>query len=170
MQERPRFAIALAGVAGCLCLAAGIMITAPRAGVPPPVPSIPVARAERLPRLPVPSWSDVKARVVSRPAARPVSRSRAQEAPLSDATPLVRPDAPQVEAATATPAVLIRQSSIVNRQFPVPVVLSNAPPATSADEGTASGERGPVTDALVTAGTHIGGGFRTVGRTLKKVF
>ncbi len=30
MQEKPRFAIALAGVVGCLCIAAGIVVTAPR--------------------------------------------------------------------------------------------------------------------------------------------
>ena len=171
MQEKPRFAIALSGVVGCLCLAAGIIITAPRASVIPPVPSVPVARAERLPGLPMPSWSDVKAPVVSRLAARPVSRFGLREAPLSDATLFVRPDAPPVEAATAAPAVLNRQSAIVNRQFPVPVVFSNAPTATGgADRRTVADERGPVTSALVTAGTHIGGGFRTVGRTIKKVF
>ena len=168
MQEKPRFAIALAGVVGCLGLAAGIVVTAPRTGVLPAVPGVPVARAEPLPRLPMPSWSDVKAPVVSRPAARPVSWSRLPEAPFSNAASFVRPDAPQVEAVTA---VLSRRSSIVNRQFPVPVVFSNAPSAASgANQAAVAGERGPVTGALATAGTHIGGGFRTVGRTLKKVF
>ena len=52
-------------------------------------------------------------------------------------------------------------------------MLSNAPHASGTDvvAGDNGGrERGAVTGALVTAGTHIGGGFRTVGRTLKRVF
>ena len=52
-------------------------------------------------------------------------------------------------------------------------MLGNAPQASGADiviGDNGAREHGPVTGALVTAGTHIGGGFRTVGRTLKRVF
>ena len=169
MHEKPRFGIALAGVGGCLCIAAGIVLTAPYEIAVPSVNGLPAARAERLPRLPMPSWSDVAAPVASARAARP--ESSVHEALPSDAHVLAHVDAPRAETVTAAPAVLNRQSSIVNRQFHVPVVLSNAPGATRKNVAETGGrDRGPVTGALVTAGTHIGGGFRTVGRTLKRVF
>ena len=170
MHEKPRFGIALAGVGGCLCIAAGIVLTAPHEIAVPTVNDLPPARAERLPRLPMPSWSDV-----STPVAASVStartESRVPDALPSDAHVLAHVDAPRAEMVTAAPAVLHRQSSIVNRQFPVPVVLSNAPTASGTNVAETGGrDRGPVTGALVTAGTHIGGGFKTVGRTLKRVF
>ena len=169
MHEKPRFGIALAGVGGCLCIAAGIVLTAPYEIAVPSVNGLPAARAERLPRLPMPSWSDVAAPVASARAARP--ESSVHEALPSDAHALAHVDAPRAETVTAAPAVLNRQSSIVNRQFPVPVVLSNAPSDREKNVAETGGrDRGPVTGALVTAGTHIGGGFRTVGRTLKRVF
>ena len=74
MQEKPRFGIALAGVGGCLCIAAGIVITAPRESAVPSVHGLPAARAERLPRLPMPSWSDVATHVAS--SVRRASRGR----------------------------------------------------------------------------------------------
>ena len=95
---------------------------------------------------------------------------RVQEAPPSDAHVRAHVDAPRVEAVIAAPAVLDRQPSIVNRQFPVPC-CHNPPSAGGKNVAETGGrDRGPVTGALVTAGTHIGGGFRTVGRTLKRVF
>ena len=183
MHEKPRFGIALAGVGGCLCIAAGIVLTAPHEIAVPSVNGLPAARAERLPRLPMPSWADVAAPVASARAARP--GSSVHEALTSDAHVLAHVDAPRAETVTAAPAVLNRQSSprlssgtpsaiegsIFNRQLPVPVVLSNAPSDREKNVAETGGrDRGPVTGALVTAGTHIGGGFRTVGRTLKRVF
>jgi hypothetical protein len=178
MHEKPRFAIALAGVGGCLCIAAGIVISVPRESALPSVNGLPAPRAERLPRLPMPSWSDVAAPVASATAARP-------ESSVQEAHVRAHVDAPRVEALIAAPAVINRQSSpressgtpsaiegsIVNRQFPVPVLLTNPPSAGGKSVAETGGrDRGPVAGALVTAGTHIGGGFRTVGRTLKRVF
>jgi hypothetical protein len=186
MHEKPRFGIALAGVGGCLCIAAGIVVTAPRESAIPSVHGLPAARAERLPRLPMPSWSDVATHVASSAPARPWAG--VQETPSSDAQSHMRVDAPRAEAVTAAPAVLNRQSSprqgsgtpssfegaIVNLQSRVPLMLSNAPHASGTDVVVAGDngarERGAVTGALVTASVHIGGGFRTVGRTLKRVF
>ena len=55
----------------------------------------------------------------------------------------------------------------------MPVMLPPAPRANGLDVVVArppARGHGAVTGAFVTAGTHVGGGFRTVGRTLKKVF
>ena len=52
-------------------------------------------------------------------------------------------------------------------------MLRGAPHAESSDVVAADSrprERGAVTGALVSAGTHIGGGFKTVGRTLRRAF
>ena len=46
MHETRRFALALAGVGGCLCLAAGILLTAPRDLAIPSVDARPVTPAE----------------------------------------------------------------------------------------------------------------------------
>ena len=122
MQEKPRFAIALAGVGGCLCIAAGIVVTAPRESASPGA-QLPVARAERLPGLPMPSWSDVAAPVVS--ATRGASGVQRPGGAASDATCLrvargasgdCRAGRPIVSRSggECRTCVLNRQSSIVN--------------------------------------------------------
>lgn len=58
MDEKRRFAVALAGVAGCLCLAAGIALSGHGDAVAPRVDPPLVARVEALPRWPMPArWS-----------------------------------------------------------------------------------------------------------------
>ena len=179
MHEKPRFGIALAGVGGCLCIAAGIVLTAPHEIAVPSVNGLPVRHAPS-------GCRDCRCRrgLMWQPLSplqeRRVRSPGVHEALPSDAHVLAQVDAPRAETVTAAPAVLNRQSSpgklaqcieVVNRQFPVPVVLSNAPSARGKNVAETGGrDRGPVTGALVTAGTHIGGGFRTVGRTLKRVF
>ena len=63
-------------------------------------------------------------------------------------------------------------SSIAVRHATMPVVVGHAPGPDTDDRRRLppARERGPVTGAFVTAGTHVGGGFKTVGRTLRRVF
>ena len=178
MHETRRFALALAGIGGCLCIAAGIVVTGLADVTAVPVPSPPTARETgMLPRLPMPAWSDVSSSV---PTARLTPKLRA---------PTPRSGVATTAAATASAPVSL-QSSIVNRQFtppstparlvarpleaaPVPLMLSYAPRAAGADLVVATRrprERDAVTGAFVTAGTHVGKSVRTVGRTLKRVF
>jgi len=180
MHETQRFALALTGIGGCLCIAAGIVVTGLADVTAVPVPGVPTTHgAEMLPRLPMPSWSDVTSDVTT---ARMTRKARAATNGSGVAT---------TAAATASAPVTL-QSSIVNRQFtppplpqaawlvgrplealPVPLMLSHAPGATGADVVFAKSrarDRDAVTGAFVTAGTHVGKSFRTVGRTLKRVF
>ena len=180
MHETRRFALALAGIGGCLCIAAGIVVTGLTDVTAVPVPSRPTApETEMLPRLPMPAWSDVTSNVTT---ARMPPKMRAATSGSGVAT---------TAAATASAPVNL-QSSIVNRQFtppstpqavrlvappleaaPVLLTLSHAPRTTGADVVAATHrarEHDAVTGAFVTAGTHVGKSLRTVGRTLKRVF
>ena len=119
MQEKPRFGIALAGVGGCLCIAAGIVVTAPRESAVPSVNGLPAARAERLPRLPMPSWSEV---AVTRPTAGRLARC-ARRSGRARPCQSLRAHPPKsihklAIAARWTPANVNRQSSIVNPRRP----------------------------------------------------
>jgi hypothetical protein len=172
MHEKPRFGLALAGVGGCLCIAAGIIVTAPRGVAIPPVDGVPPARAEHLPPVPMPSWADMAVDVTSRTAAG--SGSRIQASPSSNYPSRAPVGAESsVAAVTIAPAAAGRYSPIFEGQSPVPLMLRGAPHAEGSDVVVADSrtrERGAVTGALVTAGTHIGGGFKSVGRTLMRVF
>ena len=169
MQEKPRFAIALAGVGGCLCIAAGIVITVPRASAVPSVNGVPAH---------VPSgcrdcrcrrglmWQPCRVcdqRHVRRPGGSRRRRRRTRRACAVDRAAGRGGDCRTGRA----------QSSIGNRQSSIPGAGDAQQPPQRRWQDVAEDrrrDRGPVTGALVTAGTHIGGGFRTVGRTLKKVF
>lgn len=67
MDQRHRFAVALAGVAGCLCLAAGIVVSGLDDATAPPVDRPQASRLEPPARWPVPSWTDVPAPTPPRP-------------------------------------------------------------------------------------------------------
>jgi len=172
MGEQQRFAVALGGVAGCLVVAAVIVVTGPGNITPPPVPGVPATLADRLPRVPMPSWSDVA--VAPRPS-RAAASVRVARLESREAVPVAQTTTGAIAWAAAPPDVdepspLL--SSLAMRQATMPVVVGNAP--TPADTVVAARqparEHGLVTGAFVTAGTHVGGGFKTVGRTLRRVF
>jgi hypothetical protein len=199
MRETQRFALALAGIGACLGIAAGIMVTGV-ADVPVvPVPNLPPARAaQTLPRFSVPSWSDVTSDEATAPTRRQVraatsgsgvtmSASDVAMATTADTSALgkLRVDGERgrtVETLEAPPLHRGMHSSLATRQSsvttpldarPVPLMLSGVPRATGADLVVAQSrtrERDAVTSAFVTAGSHVGKSFRTVGRTLKRVF
>ena len=173
MHEQQRFALALAGVGGCLCLAAGIMLTAPRDLEMPSVDARPVAPAEGLPRVAMPEWSEVT--VIPAPAAPRVKRAGADAVALAGPAPAAPTASARIELPPVTPVALEATAPRVLRdaRSSLPVMLPAAPRANGLEVAAARPParwHGAVTGAFVTAGTHVGGGFRTVGRTLKKVF
>ena len=174
MHERQRFAIALAGVGGCLCLSAGILLTGPRGIVLPPVDAPAVLMAERLPLRPVPAWRDTPLLAHELPAAPRPPRDRAAGPLHARATNA--PSEPTLQADDTLAADPIDQpepSSLLTRPFAMPLPVSYAPAAAGTRVETASPrtrDRGHLTAAVVTAGTHVGRGFKTVGRTLKRAF
>ena len=172
MGEQQRFAVALGGVCGCLVIAAVIVLTSPGDVTPPPVAGVPATLADRLPRVPMPSWSDVTiAPRISR-AAAPVGAARLES---REAVPVAQTTTGDIALASAPPDIgepSPLPSSIAVRHATMPVVVGNVPEpgTTTVAAFRPTRERGPVTGAFVTAGTHVGGGFKTVGRTLKRVF
>jgi hypothetical protein len=129
MHERQRFAIALAGVGGCLCLAAGILLTGPRGIVLPPVDAPAVLLAERLPLRPVPAWRDMPLSAHELPDAPRPPHDRAAgplDAPASNA-----PSEPTLSADTlaADPIDRPEPSSLLTRRFAMPLPVSYAPAA-----------------------------------------
>jgi hypothetical protein len=178
MHEKQRFAIALAGIGVCLGIAAGIVVTGPPVVTTAPVADAPMAaRGPGLPHVPMPSWDH---------SATDTLPTRINVRPATNLTGL-----PRVAAVSPSAPANLR-ASVVNRQFTSPlltqpssfdalplaaasrpVTLSDAPHATGADIVLAehrTRERGVVTSAFVTAGAHVGGSFKTVGRTLRRVF
>ena len=172
MHEQQRYALALAGVGGCLCLAAGILLTAPRDLAIPSVDARPVAPAEGLPRVAMPSWSEVT--VTPAPAPR-VNRVGAVAVAVAEPTPAAPTASARVELFSVTPVSLEAAEPRVLRgaRSSMPVMLPTAPQANGLEVAVArppARGHGAVTGAFVSAGTHVGGGFKTVGRTLRRVF
>jgi len=168
MGEQQRFAVALGGVGGCLVIAAVIVLTGPGDVTPPPVVSVPATVAHRLPRVPMPSWSDV---IVAPRISRAAAPVRAARLESREAVPVAQTTTGEIALASAPPDIdepSPLPSSIAMRQATMPVVVGHAPRPT--ETALATRQRGPVTGAFVSAGTHVGGGFKTVGRTLKRVF
>ena len=200
MHETRRFALALAGIGGCLGIAAGIVLTGVADVTVVPVPNLPTARAvQTLPRFPMPSWSDVTSDVATARTTRkvPAATSGSElamtagpntSAPVNlplDPFGTLRADGERGRTVETLGAPRVHrgvQSSITNPQSsvarpldarPVPLILIGAPRASGADLVVAESrarERDAVTGAFVTAGSHVGKSFRTVGRTLKRVF
>jgi hypothetical protein len=172
MGEQKRFAVALGGVGGCLVIAAVIVVTGPGDVTPPLVPRVSATFADRLPRVPMPSWSDV---TVEPRAPRAAGSVRIARLESRDAVPVAQTTTGTIAPASAPPDLDEPRplpSSIAMRQATMPVVVGHAPRPTDAALATRepARERGPVAGAFVTAGTHVGGGFKTMGRTLKRVF
>lgn len=182
MDERRRFAVALSGVLGSIGLAAGIALTGPGVRtVAPRVEPSGIAASRPLPALSLPDWPES----VSAPA--PVRQARQQppralssgaRSPLTSTTMTVASDA--APAPVVAEVVRVNDTMPGHAWGPEPlratthtVVIVDAPHA-SAETALASAERrsnrGPVTTAFVVAGSEVGSGFRTVGRTLKRLF
>ena len=172
MGEQQRFAVALGGVVGCLVIAAVIVLTGPGDITPPHLSGVPVSFASRLPDVAMPSWSDVT--VASR-ASRRAARVRVARLEAREAVPVAHTVSAEV-ALTSAPPYLDEPrplpSSVVSHQATMPVVIGSvpAPDDTVVAARQPARGRGPVTGAFVSAGTHVGGSFKTVGRTLKRVF
>jgi hypothetical protein len=130
MGEQQRFAVALGGVVGCLVIAAVIVVTGPGDVTPLPVPGVPATVATRLPRVPMPSWSDVT--VAPRPsrAAAPVRVARLDS---REAVPAAQTTTGEIALASAPPDFGEPRplpSSIAMRQAAAPVVVGHAPRST----------------------------------------
>ena len=186
MHETQRFALALAGIGGCIGIAAGIVVTG-LADVPVvPVPNLPPARAaQTLPRLPMPSWSDMTSEVATARTRRKVRSAPSGSNVLMSVSGVGTTTAEAASAPVDLPLDPFGNLSVAGEHGrtvevatpldarPVPLLLSGAPRATSADVVVAQSrtrERDAVTGAFVTAGSQVGKSFRTVGRTLKRVF
>lgn len=172
MDEKRRFAVALAGVGGCLCLAAGIVFSGRGDAVAPPVAPPLSSRVEVLPLRPMPSWAEVAEPQPERPA--PISAPR----DLVMATVAELPASTE-SASESEPGRLEAQSeqqplrALATRRIAIPLLMRTAPEATGADVLVAqerTRRRGALAGAAVTAGTHVGGSVKTVGRTLRRVF
>lgn len=171
-HERQRFLIALSGIAGCLVIAAGILFSTPAMFVvDAPSPRLPaIAVQSPLARLPLPA-------VAAEPSPTVSSRPRPARVPMAHVTA-----APRVTVAASPvgddrvvdlriPEVALPPATLPAGARPIPVAgLPQTSGRAVADVGAEPVDRGPVTAAFVTAGTHVGQGFRTVGRTLKNLF
>jgi hypothetical protein len=186
MHETQRFALALAGIGGCLGIAAGIVVTGLADVAVVPVPNLPPARAaQTLPRFPTPSWSDMTSEVATartRRNVRPAPSGSGVTMSVSGVAMTTADDTSAPVNLSLDPFGKLRVDDQRGRTVevttpldarPVPLMLSGAPRATGADVVVAQSrthERDAVTGAFVTAGSHVGKSFRTVGRTLKRVF
>ena len=180
MDERRRFATALAGVAGLLAIAGGIATTGPRR--PETLPVAPAADtrpvAAPLRALPLPAWSQATpAARAQRGRVSPVSSARAVIAPPPSRLAAGELESPSIgPAETGQPLLLAVSPRVVPmRQPPAAVAasVSETRPASRTSPATRPDpvrRHGPVSGALVTAGQEVGAGFRTVGRTLKRLF
>lgn len=185
MDETRRFGLALAGIGGCLCIAAGIVGSGLADVTAMPVPSLPTAGEPMLPRLPMPVWSDVPVHVATAHVTRKPRNATngsgeaptlAAAAPAPVHLPLDPFGTRGIDGARGRTVEVLGEAALVARPLeaaPVPLMLSYAPQAAGADVVVAAHrarERDAVTAAFVTAGTHVGKSVRTVGRTLKRVF
>ncbi len=109
------------------------------------------------------------------PAPDPESRPSGQRSPL----PAVATLRAGTGAFGLAPPAATHTAVAVNQEA-VPTIPAHAladltrpreaPVVQVADAGEDDDRHDPVTGALVTAASHIGGGFRTMGRALRKVF
>jgi len=173
MPERRRFLIAVSGIGICLLIAAGILFTTPSVlVVDAPSPRVAaVLLPAPLPRLPVPIAYQPAGLTAPRP-----NPSRAMAPRV--ATPRLHVAEPRLVAGHVVPDVRLPAEPLP----PAPATLSvRARPIPVAGVPAASGrsvpraedesqDHGAVTAAFVTAGAHVGQGFRTFGRTLKNLF
>ena len=168
-DEFRRFLLALGGVIGSLLIAAGIFWSTPRLSFPePPAP----ARAARSHLGAAFQFEEARS-VLDQP--RPVAPIGSPSRAMQSSGRAVKPVAPLVEpTAPATASADIR--GVVDPALPAtahPALSFTAPEAASTllrHESNAARRRGPVTGAFASAGSHVGGGFRTVGRAIRRVF
>ena len=177
MDERRRFAVAMSGVLGTIGLAAGIALTGP--GLQTVTPAASPARmpaAQPLTALEIPAVTVPDPSAASLPrerrAPRPDSRVASTVPPLTDSAVPV-PVTPQIVRAVDTPPHASPDSLARLQATTHAVLLTGAPQARgeSAFGVTEQREgRGPVASAFVVAGTEVGASFKTVGRTIRRLF
>ena len=170
MNERRRFLVALSGLAGSLGLAAGIALTGPvRLSLPPIAAAPPAAMAAPLPALPVRAWAPSRrARPVPREpaagAAHPLRALASVHVPLNARTQ--EPALERDQRQHVTPALLRGRTLEAALAARAPAAVAAAPTA----QADAAPHRGAVSGGVVAAGHHMSAGFRTVGRTLRRLF
>jgi len=178
MDERRRFAVALSGVMGSIGLAAGIALTGPGLHTVAPL-SEPARMASRpLPMLSMPDWASASAAPPVAPLAH-VRRQPATETTVTSAgqraafNAVPAPEAPDVVRAFDVTPYRLADGPAHLQATTHAVVLTDAPDA-SAESALGAIERrptrSPVASAFVVAGTEVGSGFKSVGRTLKRLF
>ena len=177
MDERRRFAVAMSGVLGTIGLAAGIALTGPGLQtVKPVMEPAGMAVAQPLTALAIPAVT------VPEPAAGSLAPERRASArdprvastvlpPTSEALPVAV--TPQFVRAVDMPPHSSPDSPARLQATTHAVLLTGAPQAhgesafglTERPEG-----RGPVASAFVVAGSEVGASFKTVGRTIRRLF
>ncbi len=177
MDERRRFAVAMSGVLGTIGLAAGIALTGPGLQTVTPVAApAPMAAARPLTALAIPSVT------MPEPSAAHLPRERRASRPDSRVASTVRPPTdgavpvagrPEVVRAVDTPPHSSPDSPARLQATTNAVLLTDAPQAHSESAFVLTERhdgRGPVASAFVVAGTGVGASFRTVGRTIRRLF
>ena len=177
MDERRRFAVAMSGVLGTIGLAAGIALTGPGLQtVTPAARPARVAATQPLMTLAVPAVTVPAPAAASlaprRRASGPETRVPSSVLPRTDsAVPLVV--APEIARAVDTPPHSSPDSPARLQATTHAVLLTGAPQA-HGESAIVLDERregrGPVASALVVAGSEVGASFKTVGRTIRRLF
>ena len=196
--ERRRFLAALGGLGGALGIAAAFVFVPSARPTPPPAPRIHVELPQPAALAAPPARAAIIASLESDTANRPLAPGPRPLAP--DDRPSGRPRTkhqdgrPSGRQSPLPAAAVLPVGTAAPRTTPTPVtqtveaVRRDAAPTISAraladltppDEAPAiqaanaredEDHRDPVTGAFVTAASHIGGGFRTMGRAIRKVF
>jgi hypothetical protein len=176
MNERRRFLVALSGLAGSLGLAAGIALTGPVRPSPQPVAVAPVpaapaaAMAMPLPALPVPASAPARRDNARPPDPAPAPAARAPRALAAVHVPVpVQSRLPALEHGQRRPpsrALLPGRAYEAALSASAPTAVAAPPPA----PGDPAARRGAVSQGVAAAGHHMGAGFGTAGRTLRRLF
>jgi hypothetical protein len=173
MAERRRFAVALVGIVGTFAISTAIVLVPATPQAPAPIPprqSLAMPASLEMPGRPgepPPSMRAARQSHQMARRARPVDEAALPAvAPVAlDAAGLQRPlPPPVIVIGPAAPLVPARRLAISYAAGPV---LSSAATRVVPEQRHA---HGAVTGAFVSAGAHVGGGFRTVGRVFKRVF
>lgn len=172
MAERRRFAVALVGIVGTFAISTGILLVP--ATPPAPAPMPPPQALSMPASLAVP---ELAAEPASMRAPRQPHQMARRTRPIDDAAlPAVVPvalDAARLQQPLAQPATIMGPAAPLVSTRPLAISYGAEPvlsPAAARVVQEERNTRGAVTSAFVSAGAHVGGGFRTVSRVFKRVF
>jgi hypothetical protein len=177
MDERRRFAVAMSGVLGTIGLAAGIALTGPGLQTVTPVAApARMAAARPLTALAIPAVTVPEPRHAPLPRGRRASRPGPTVvstvlSPTDSAVPVAV--TPQFVRAVNTPPHSSPDSPARLQATTHAVLLTGAPQAHGESAFGLTGRpegRDPVASAFVVAGSEVGAGFKTVGRTIRRLF